>query len=174
MLESARILLKLLELDDEAYIVKWRNQKEIINNMFNYKGVTIEEHRNWFKNYLLNDNRIEFIIIVKESGKRIGTIGLSDIDFRNQKAEYGILIGEESELGKGYGYEASKEIIKYGFKELNLKKIYLKTFIDNKKAIKLYDRLGFIKEGVLRKEIFKKGEHKDVVLMSILKDEWTL
>lgn len=170
MIKTERLYLKLLSEEDEGHIVKWRNKKEVIDNFFSHKGITLEEHKNWYQSYLKNDSRIEFIIIKKDDDKKIGTIGLSNIDYRNQKCEYGILIGEEEEQRKGYGKEASIAIIDYAFQELNLHKIYLKVFSDNEFALKVYDSLGFKKEGLLKKDIFKNGEFKDVVIMGILRE----
>lgn len=169
MIETSRLFLKLLSEEDEEYIIKWRNKKEIIDSFFSYKGVTLQEHRNWYQNYLKNDSRIEFIIIKKDNNEKIGTIGLSSIDFKNQKAEYGILIGEEQHQGKGYAKEASNAIIQYAFEELNLHRIYLKVFLDNLSAIEMYTGIGFEIEGVLRKDIFKNNIFKDVLVMSILR-----
>lgn len=174
MLETERLLLKLIDEEDAKDIVKWRNQIEVINNLFSYRGITLSEHKNWFERYLKDNSRIEFVILVRENNKKIGTIGLSNIDYKNQKAEYGILIGEKAEWGKGYAEEASFTIINYGFKELNLKKIYLHVFKANTKALKLYNKLGFVEEGILRRHIFKNGDFKDVVVMSILRDEWEI
>ncbi len=171
MIETSRLYLKLLDQDDENNIITWRNKREIIDSFFSYTGITIEEHRTWFRNYLNNKTRMEFIIIKKENNQKIGTIGLSDIDFKNQKSEYGILIGETAEQGKGYAKESTLEIIRYGFKELNLRKIYLKVFKDNDRAINMYRKIGFLEDGILRSEIFKNGIFKDVLIMSILKHE---
>ncbi|MHB1392786.1 MAG: GNAT family N-acetyltransferase [Clostridia bacterium] len=172
MLETNRLRLELLDEIDELDIIRWRNDKEIIDNLFSFRGVTLSEHRKWFERYLKSDDRIEFIIHKKDDGKKLGTISLSSIDYKNQKAEYGILIGEKSEWGKSYAKEASFAILEYGFKELNLEKIYLKVFIDNTNAINLYKNLGFTNEGILRKDVFKNGIFKDVLTMSILRDEW--
>ncbi|MCR4435057.1 MAG: UDP-4-amino-4,6-dideoxy-N-acetyl-beta-L-altrosamine N-acetyltransferase [Clostridiales bacterium] len=172
MLETDRLILKLLDEEDEKSILAWRNQKDIIDSLFCHKGITLKEHREWYEKYLRSGNRIEFIIIVKNSGRKIGTVGLSNIDYRNQKAEYGIFLGEKAERGKGYGKEASCALISYGFNELNLRRIYLKVFRDNRQAVKLYKNLGFNEEGILRKDVYKNGKFKDVMIMSILKDEW--
>lgn len=172
MLETDRLVLKLLDEQDEYDIIKWRNQKDVIDRMFSFKGVTLSEHRNWFADYVKDDSRIEFIIIKKEDKKKIGTIGLSCIDYRNQKAEYGILIGEKQERGRGYAREASIAIISYGIAELNLHKIGLSVFSDNIDAINLYRRLGFKEEGILRQEKYKDGSFKDVMIMAILREDW--
>ncbi|MBP2662832.1 MAG: pseudaminic acid biosynthesis N-acetyl transferase [Firmicutes bacterium] len=172
MLETHRLMLRLLTEQDEHEVVAWRNQSDIINNLFSYKGLTINEHRQWYTNYLKDDTRIEFVITVKESEQKIGTIGLSSIDYRNQIAEYGVLLGTKQERGKGYAQEASVAILEYAFSELNLYKIKLKVFTDNMDAVKMYQKLGFVKEGTLRREVYKNGTFKDVTLMAILKDEW--
>lgn len=171
MIETKRLKLKLISKEDAEKIVLWRNKKRIIDSLFNSKGLTIDQHLRWYDRYINDDSRIEFVITKKEDNKRVGTIGLSHIDNINQKAEYGILIGEEEELGKGYAKESTIAIINYGFNELNLKKIYLNVFKDNMKAISLYEKIGFIEEGIFNKEIFKNGEFKDIVRMAIFRKD---
>jgi len=172
MLETERLLLRLLDQQDETNIISWRNRKDIIDSLFSYKGVTITEHRLWFDKYSRDDSRIEFVVSKKEDNQMIGTIGLNSIDHKNQKAEYGILIGETQERGKGFAQEASIAIINYAFSELNLHKLKLSVFVDNAFAINLYKRLGFNEEGILRKEIYKRATFKDVMVMALLKEEW--
>lgn len=174
MLSTERLVLKLMEQADETDIIRWRNDREVTESLFSSRGITISEHRNWFDSYVKSGNRIEFMVIKKDDGKKIGTIGLSNIDHRNQKAEYGILLGEKDEWGKGYAKEASIAIINYGFEELNLMKIYLRVFKDNTAAVNLYKKLGFVEEGILRKEYYKNGRFKDVLPMSVLREEWDL
>lgn len=172
MLETERLLLSLLDEQDETDIIRWRNRKDILDSLFSYKGVTITEHRLWFDKYFQDESRIEFVISKKEDNKKIGTIGLSSIDHKNQKAEYGILIGETQARGKGFAQEASIAIINYAFSELNLHKLKLSVFVDNDFAINLYKRLGFNEEGILRQEIYKSAAFKDVMVMALLKEEW--
>lgn len=172
MLRSERLILRLLSESDTDCIVRWRNQKEIIDNLFSCRGITLDEHICWYRRYVESKERIEYIIVKKEDDKEIGTIGFSNIDYQNQKAEYGIMLGELDEWGKGYAKEASIQIIDFGFKQLNLQKVHLRVFEDNKIAVNLYRKLGFLEEGFLRKDIFKDGEFKDVLIMSILRNEW--
>ena len=169
MIETERLQLRLVDNSDTSDIVRWRNNKDIMDHLFAYKGITIEQHENWYNHYINSNVRIELMMVEKTSGIKIGTVGLSQIDHINQKAEYGILIGEIQNRGKGYAKEGSKAIINYGFNELNLIKIYLKVFLDNMSAINLYKKLGFVKEGVLVKDIYKNGKFKDVLIMSIFR-----
>lgn len=172
MLETQRLVLKLLDEQDEEDIIKWRNKKDIIDSLFSYKGITVAQHRIWYERYLKDDSRIEFVLIKKDAGTKIGTIGLSSIDYKNQKAEYGILLGEAHEHGKGFAKEASIAIIDYAFFELNIQKIKLSVLSDNKNAIYLYRNLGFKEEGILRKEVYKNNVYKDVIVMALFKEDW--
>lgn len=84
-------------------------------------------------------------IRIKESGKHIGNIKIDPINQRNRIGEYGILIGDKSEWGKGYAKETSLSTIDYCFSDsLNLRKITLGVVEDNKPALELYRKIGFI------------------------------
>jgi RimJ/RimL family protein N-acetyltransferase len=77
----------------------------------------------------------------------------------------------ESFWNKGYAYESSQIFIDYSFNQFNLNKIYLEVLKENDAAINLYQKLGFREEGILKENIFKNGEFKDVLIMSLLRDD---
>ena len=83
-------------------------------------------------------------ILTKKTNKHIGNIKIDPVDLKSKNAEYGILIGDTEEWGKGYGFEASNTIISYCFNNLKLKTIQLGVKKENINAIKLYKKLGFI------------------------------
>ncbi|MBQ5735094.1 MAG: GNAT family N-acetyltransferase [Lachnospiraceae bacterium] len=89
----------------------------------------------------------EIIIYVKEDNRPIGSIFLKDIDLEKQTAEYGNFIGEEDCLGKGYGSDAGRTLIKYAFEKLGMKKIYLRVLQENVRAVNAYKKMGFVKTG---------------------------
>lgn len=100
------------------------------------------------KKYVRNIEKNSFCtwaIITKLKDKHIGNIKIDPIDFETSKGTYGIMIGDNKEWGKGYAYEASERILEYCYKNLNLKLINLGVKKENKNAIELYKRLGFIK-----------------------------
>lgn len=169
-----KVIIRPLTIEDSVKVVKWRNDPLILEQMFNDNGPTMDQHISWFKNYENDDTRQEFIICVVDDGIEtpVGTIGLSAIDMKNKKAEYGILIGDNTFRGKGIAYEASRLILDYAFKELNLNKVYLRVMVSNKRAKYLYDKLGFLEEGVLQAEYCKNNRFVDIYYMGILKDEW--
>ncbi len=170
-MENRRIKLVPLDSIHDEYIVKWRNNPKLTAFLFSSDIITLESHKRWFEKYKESEDRKEFIIYVIETNRPIGTIGLSSIDTVNLKAEYGILIGEEDYMGKGYAKEASQLLLKYAFDKLQLNKVYLKVFEDNNRAIKMYSNLGFSVDGILRQDIIKEGTFHNVVEMSLLKED---
>ena len=172
MMEGECVVLRPMEAADADDVVRWRSDPSILGQMFADEPPTREGHLHWLETIQACGNRQEFIIIERAIGRSIGTIGLSDIDHKNLRAEYGILVGEADARGKGYAREASQLILRYAFGDLGLRRVYLCVFADNAAAIKLYEHLGFQIEGTLRQHEFKRGVFRDVVVMAILKDEW--
>jgi RimJ/RimL family protein N-acetyltransferase len=99
--------------------------------------------------------------------KVIGHVGLYNIDFRVRKAEFAILIAGEDNQGKGYGSLCTKFMIDYAFDELNIRKINLSLLSENKRAVSMYNKIGFLQEGILRNDQYKNGKYHDVILMAL-------
>lgn len=168
LLKTKRLYLRAMEKSDADKIVTMRNDSRILNQLFSSKLIGIEQHLNWFKRSIINKERIDYIICLNTNDEVIGTVNFSEINYKDQKSEFGILIAPEK-WGNGYAYETSKRFIDYGFSELNLNKIYLNVFKDNKRALRLYKKVGFVEEGILKEEIFRNGEFKDIVRMAIFR-----
>jgi len=111
------------------------------------------------------------MIVERTSGRSVGTIGLSHIERTHRRAEYGILIGEPGARGKGLAAEASRLLLDYAFRVLGLVRVYLHVFHDNEAAIRLYERVGFAREGLLRRHVSKRGRSRDVVVMAAVRDD---
>jgi UDP-4-amino-4,6-dideoxy-N-acetyl-beta-L-altrosamine N-acetyltransferase len=171
MIEGKRVQLRPMEVADADDVLRWRSDPEILQQLFAEDPPTREGHLRWFANVQERDDRLEFIIIERVVGRPIGTIGLSNIDRKNQRAEFGILIGEADARRKGYGREASELILRYAFDDLGLHRVYLQALANNALAIKLYESLNFQLEGILRQHVFKRGAFRDVVVMAILRAE---
>ena len=171
MIIGEKVILREIEEENLDLIVKWRNDPEILRWLFSYLPLSKVKERKWYETYLDDETQQIFIIEVNEEKTPIGTIGLTDIDYKNQRAELTIIIGEKEYWGKGLGEEALNLLVKFAFNEMNLRKIKALVFSDNDKAIKLYEKCGFVKEGVLKEEIFKDGKFKDFVVMSIFREK---
>ncbi|GGH32039.1 GNAT family N-acetyltransferase [Paenibacillus segetis] len=111
-------------------------------------------------------------IALKDSDKPIGDIALQDIDRNNRSANIRIAIGGSEHKGKGYGSEALCLLLDYGFGILNLHRIELNVYSFNSHAQHVYEKLGFVREGVQRDALFYDHEYHDSILMSILEDDY--
>lgn len=173
MIISNRIVLRPVEISDLEKIADWRNRPDIHKNFFSYEYIIKSNQEKWYQSLLNSKEKMLFIIEERSEKNAIGLIGFDHIDFKNQQAEYGnLLIGEKNAIGKGYAKEATLHLLNYGFYELDLHRIYLKVFEWNKRAIKLYEKSGFIKEGILREAHYSQGKFQNILVMSILKNEY--
>ena len=123
---------------DSNDVVKWRNNPLILKWMFKKKQIELNDHIEWFKN---KKNRLDFIIIDKKLNKSIGTVNFTFLS--EKEAEAGKLIGDLNYWGKGYAKEAFNIWINYGFLNLSLKRIIVKSKVDNFGNIALNKKLGF-------------------------------
>ena len=109
-------------------------------------------------------------IFLKENGRHIGNIELSEIDHIHRKSKYSILIWTEN--GHRYGAEASNALISFAFNKLNLNRLELGVNENNSAAFRLYTKLGFMKEGVLREALIRNGVKSNLIAMGLLKMEF--
>ena len=121
-----------------------------------------------------DENECNFIIETTADNKRIGSVGLDDLNWTARSAWVGIGIGDPHCRGKGYGTEAMNLILRYAFNELNLHRVQLGVFEINKSAIRSYEKCGFKNEGIEREFVCKEGKRWNVVSMGILQTEWQL
>ena len=179
-MNGGNIYLRPLTLSDTDFIVKWRNTESVRKNLFSQDLISPESHRKYYNEYIETHKCYQFILeqIVYENGNiyscsvPVGTVYLKDIDYENSKALMGIFIGESVDRGKGFGKEAVQLILKYGFLQLGLNKIYLQVICNNEKMMSLCEEIGFIKEGRLREDYFRDGSYHDIEQLSILKSDF--
>ena len=164
-IEGEKIYLRSITMDDSAQVIRWRNSDFVRQYFLIQKEFTMESQKKWMREVVEPGKTVLFIFGILGENRDIGSVNLKDIDHENRKAEYGIFIGEEDCLGKGYGTEAAKLVTEYGFEKLHLHKIYLQVIAENERARKSYQHAGFIKEAVLKDEVFQNGSFHDVIRM---------
>lgn len=133
---------------------------------------TYEDEQKWFENMSATKDEYSFAIETLEDSKYIGGCGINKVDWKNSTAVVGIFIGDKAYWSKGYGTDAMKVLIKFIFEQMNINKIKLNVNSFNERAIRSYEKCGFIKEGVLRQELFRDGKYHDVINMGILKEDY--
>lgn len=164
------VTIKKFEREDIPKKVEWINNPA--NNQFLHYDIPINigKTEKWFNNNIGRTDRYDALIVA--DGVPCGTIGLLNIDKKNGKAEYYIAMGETSLKGKGVATEASKLILDYGYKKLGLNRIYLFTETENIPAQRLFEKVGFIKEGCIREDIISHGKYVDRYVYGLCRSEY--
>ena len=152
-----------MQVSDTEKIVSWRNQDRVRCNFIYQKLFTAETHLNWIHTQIETGHVVQFMICETSDGRAVGSVYLRDIDREKDIAEYGIFIGEEDALGKGYGTQAAKLILTYAYEELNLKSVFLRVFADNMRARRSYEKAGFRQLMGKQENVVIDGVEKEVV-----------
>jgi RimJ/RimL family protein N-acetyltransferase len=177
MLKGNGILLRPMRRSDISYFLKWFNDPEVIQYLTMYLPMTEMAEEKYIEELGTTRARTDapFVIEIIEgdSTKPIGTIGLHGINNKDHSASFGIAIGEKDYWSKGYGTEAARLLIDYGFEQLNLHRISSAAFAFNERSIRLHKRVGFKEEGRQREAVFKNGKFHDHVVFGILREEWS-
>jgi RimJ/RimL family protein N-acetyltransferase len=126
----------------------------------------------WNQQGQTSADRVIFVLYERASHRPIGETGFTALDWFHRTAEFGILIGETDCWGKGYGTEATRTMLQYGFRVLNLHLIWLYVSSANPQAIRAYQRAGFREAGRLREAQFIAGQRCDLISMDCLAHEF--
>lgn len=169
---SSNVSLAAMERSDMPLVASWINDERISY----YNGirlpVSLEEQTAWFDR-VAKDRGKKKLIIRNARGTRVGMVSIFNQDDRNRNAEVGVYVAPRH-MGRGYALEALAMLLRYAFLELNLHKVYARIFDFNKPSIKLFEKLGFRKEAVLKDELFTGGKYQDVLVYTIYQGdrEW--
>jgi RimJ/RimL family protein N-acetyltransferase len=176
MLRGKSVLLRPVRRSDISYFLKWFNDPDVAQYLAWYLPMTEMSEEKFIEE--LGTTRaksdVPFVIEVIKgtSAKAIGICGLHQIDAKDRSGTFGIVIGEKDCWSKGYGVEAARLLINYGFAQLNLHRISSGALAFNERSIKLHKKLGFQEEGRLRQAMFRNGQYHDHVQFGILREEW--
>ena len=130
--------------------------------------------KEWLEKDLENDphGMVSFGIRILVGDELIGVIGLFNINPTDGDALVAIGLGGRKDWGKGYGTDAMSVLLRYAFNELNLQRVGLIVFEYNPRAIRSYEKSGFVHEGRLRQAVLREGRRWDCIYMSVLREEW--
>ena len=175
MIYANRIRLRKLEKADLSQFVDWLNDPEVRAGIGSFLPLSQDEEDRWYEKMLERPPEEHILVVEVHEEDRwhmIGSTSFMDIDWRNRKAEFGILIGDKNYWNRGFGTEITQLMLKHGFETLNLNRIYLKVFSTNPRAMRAYEKAGYILEGRLRQTDFRDGQYVDDLIMSVLREEW--
>jgi RimJ/RimL family protein N-acetyltransferase len=171
VLDGKRVTLTPLRKADMRVLFRWINDRAQVLLNAPYHPVSQTEHRTWFEGLHKRKDVFVYGIRRRVDMTLIGSCQLHSIHPIHRSAELQIRIGEVRARGKGYGTEALRLLLDFGFRDLNLHRIYLHVFKTNTRAIRLYKKCGFRTEGVLREHAWVDGEFVDVLVMAKLRAE---
>lgn len=166
--------LRELEREDMKKINQWRNDPNLIACLgAPYRFINEDVDSDWYEKYLhARSSSVRCVIVDTEHEDDVlGMISLLDINYINRSAALHIMIGGAENRGKGIGTFAVRAMIHHAFQNLNLRRIELGVLETNAPAIRLYEKTGFVREGVKRKSNFKNGEYVSMIMMGLLKEE---
>ncbi len=173
MLHHNNFRIRPAEEDDLGFLTALRTSEHVQNNVGQFIFVNQLNQKEWLANISKSrsDKFMIFEVLEGNSYEKIGMIRLSSIDLQNRSVCVGgdIL---ENKSGKGYGKNMYEIIFKLCFKIWDMNRVWLSVLEDNTRAIKLYEKMGFVHEGRQREAIYKDGKHTDYLMMSILKKEF--
>lgn len=159
--------------EEAKQFTEWMNNFSVTDYTGRSANITtLPGEKEWLESICRNENQRNFNIIDLSNDKFIGTLGLMHFDWIGRSATLGIFIGDENYRSNGYGTEAIKLLLEYGFKYLNLHSINLDLLAANERAHKCYLKCGFKDVGRNRDAIFLNGKYYDKLQMDILESEF--
>ena len=178
MIAGRIVRLRPIERVDLPRFVRWFGDSEVRFHLAQYRPLSLDQEERWFEQNLAAEDTQSWSIdaLVADTGdagwEHIGGCGYHTIDWRNRSGEIGILIGAKEYWSRGYGTDAVRTLVGWGFNTLNLNRVFLRVYADNPRGIRCYEKAGFQLEGRLRQDNFNNGAYRDTLLMAILREKW--
>jgi RimJ/RimL family protein N-acetyltransferase len=167
------VRLRPLSALDIDHVMGWVNDPDIVGNFASFAGkpYTRDEELAYLTKLVDSPNERVFSVET-DAGDYIGQVGVHQIHWPSKVGRLACIIGAKTNMGKGYGTAAIGALLDKAFGELGLHKIWLMIFATNARSHGIYQRIGFVDEGLLREEYFHKGDWRDMIRMGLLAREW--
>ena len=170
MITGKLVELRAIEREDLPRYVEWLNDPEVMRYFSPLEPMSLADEERWFEGQLQQSDTRNFAIYYE--GEHVGGAGYSHIDWRERSAEIGLFIGHKNLWDKGLGTDIMSALVRFGFEQMNLHRIYLRVYEENPRAITCYRKVGFQHEGKMRDASFRHGRYHHILWMSILEDEY--
>jgi RimJ/RimL family protein N-acetyltransferase len=175
LLETRRLRLGPLSQADAPALQRIAGRRELADTTISIPHPFTEEHaRQWISDYTHAfgaSQGVGFGISMQNTGELIGTVVLRDIDTEHNQAELSLWLDRQW-WGHGYATEAAGAVVRFGFEQLGLNRIYGHHMVRNPASGRVLEKIGMRQEGLLRQRVRKWDVFEDVVLMAILRSDW--
>jgi len=172
MLEGKYVELRQIEEEDLAKLRDWVNSPYIRAYTREYRPLNMLKQNRWLSSLITDQTNIMFVIEKLESSEAIGCCGLTYINWKEGQGEVSIYIAEDKWQEKGFASEALQLLLKYGFCELRLHRVYATIFEYNERSIRFFEKHGFKFEGRHREARFWDGKFHDELVYGIIDREY--
>ena len=174
LLRGSRVRLSALTQSDLPTVIQWHQNPEFLRlfDAFPAYPKTEAALAQWLDDTHKANDIFLFAIRPLDSNALIGYVELDGILWTHRVSGVSIAIGEAKHWGQGYGYEVMQLALRFAFDELNLHRVQLTVFSYNERAIALYEKLGFQREGMHREYLQRDGRRYDMYLYGLLRSEW--
>lgn len=169
-IEGDKVNLRTIEEEDIEFLRDNINRKEIRTHLTARKPVNLNQEKEFFEEVISSDDNVH--LAISSNQEMIGIISLEENGKDIRVAEIGIWIDSEHH-GNGYGTETVDLVTSYGFNELNYHRITARAHEENKGSQRIWEKLGFTKEGELREQVYREGEFINTYLYGVLEHEWS-
>ena len=166
-----RVYLSPISMENIDDFMRWINDPDIAHTTTFHSRVISLIQETEFVESLAKSGNI-FSIVTQKDDKVIGNCSFFGIDETNRIAEVGIMIGEKDYQSKGYGAEALRLLVKFGFENRNYNNINLHVCSFNKRGIACYEKVGFKEQGIRRQAVIRGNKKYDMIYMDMLADEY--
>ena len=173
MLTGTHVTLRAIEPDDLEPLRAWRNRPDYRRYFREYREISSVEQQNWYSTDVIGNPRTRMFAITETvSGRLLGACGLCYIDAMRRSADFSIYIGaDDLYIDDQYAVDAGRLLLDYGFRELNLHRVWAEIYeIDTQKQV-LLPALGFVRDGRLRDAHFTEGTWCASLMYSILSSD---
>jgi RimJ/RimL family protein N-acetyltransferase len=173
LIAGRQVVLRRHRVENLRAFMRWYQDPEVAGlTRYQPAPLTQDEIQRFFYSRIMGSDFLSMAIHLRTTDRLVGTCAFSQLDGDNGSTLYHITIGEHDAWGNGYGTEATELMLTHAFTQLALHRVALTVFEFNARAIRSYEKCGFVVEGRARQAIFREGHFWDEIHMSILLDEW--
>ena len=167
-----RVYLRPLERRDASLVQPWLNDPEVTRTLRTHGPLSLRAEEAFIDRVTQGGNEVVAVIVRRDVDVAVGVTGLHQFDHKARHAVFGITIGDKEAWGLGFGTEATFLMVRHAFETLNLNRVMLQVYEHNPAGLRVYEKVGFRKEGVLRQDCYREGRYLDTVVMGMLRTEW--
>lgn len=172
VLEGERVRLEPPRTEHLATFIRWFADTDVTRYLLYRFPLSDKGEAEWYEQAAKDPHQVVWAIVARTSGRLVGATSLDRINWRDRRAESGLVIGEKDEWGKGYAGEAMRLRTRYAFRELGLEKVVTMVYGGNDASRRGLERAGYRQCGTYRRHAFVEGEWRDAWIGEILREEW--